>query len=189
MIRTAAEALALCAERGALTLVATPGTSSLVGEVVGEKVRGSWWAHPKGRLIFRLATALEASPDVLVAKLCGGRVTFLHRRLWPALFRVVTDAGWRRAKSRGLPAAARRLLAEVEAAGELELLTRAQASARKPLEQRPLVLCTQEHTETGHHATRLRSWTAWAPAGLPRAAAGLGLAEAGELLAAAGVTL
>ena len=59
-----------------------PSLASFVG---GEKIRGSWWAHAKGREIFRALTAVYDSPDVVATKLVDGKLTLIHRRLWPAL--------------------------------------------------------------------------------------------------------
>ena len=55
--------------------------------VAGERVT-RWWSHPKGRLIFALTRALRDSPDVLTCRLVDGKVTFVHRRLWPALVKL-----------------------------------------------------------------------------------------------------
>lgn len=49
---------------------------------------GSWWAHPKANKIFRLSRAIRRSPDVLVCRLVEGKITYVHRRMWPALVRV-----------------------------------------------------------------------------------------------------
>ena len=35
-----------------------------------------------------MTEAVAAHPDVLVCKLIGGKVTYVHRRLWPALVRL-----------------------------------------------------------------------------------------------------
>ena len=48
-------------------------------------MRGSWWAHPKGNEIFLLSRAIRESPEVLVCRIAGGKVTYVHRNLWPAL--------------------------------------------------------------------------------------------------------
>lgn len=56
--------------------------------VAGERIRGSWWAHPKNHEIFDALNALDASPDVVRLRLLNGKVTLVHRRLWPALVRV-----------------------------------------------------------------------------------------------------
>jgi hypothetical protein len=185
-MRTEAEALDRVRRDGALTL------ASLVAAVAGGPVRGSWWGHEKGGLIFRLASALEDSGEVLVAKLAGGKVTFLHRRLWPALLRLVTDAGWRRRRAAGLPAEARSLWRRVERAGELGFASlgpderRRLAPARQELDARLLVLASSEHTASGTHLPVLRSWKRWSfEAGV--AAAPMTLEVAAAALAAVGV--
>jgi hypothetical protein len=192
------DVLARLAAAGAMTLVpAAEGVPSLVALIAGGPVRGSWWSHPAGKRIYAIASALEASPDVLAAKLITGKVTYLHRRLWPALVRVVTDRGWRAARTAGLPAAAATLLAAVEASGALAgedaaaLLGGAAAlkKARAALEERALVMTTSEHTERGHHAATLHAWSRWASPAVAKAARGLGLDAARAELAAAGVAL
>ena len=74
-------------------LIGTPARSSvpsLAEAVAGERIRGSWWGHPKGRDIYRAAEAVCDSPDVLVCKLVEGRITYVHRRLWPALVKLAS---------------------------------------------------------------------------------------------------
>jgi hypothetical protein len=56
--------------------------------VAGEPVRGSWWSHPASHEIFDALNVLCASPDVVRTRLLDGRVTLVHRRLWPALVRL-----------------------------------------------------------------------------------------------------
>jgi hypothetical protein len=56
--------------------------------VAGEPIKGSWWGHPKGHAIFAAFEALSESPDVVRTRLVNGKVTLIHRRLWPALFRL-----------------------------------------------------------------------------------------------------
>ncbi len=51
-------------------------------------MRGSWWGHAKSHEIFWLTRAVRASRDVLVCRVVGGKVTYVHRRLWPALVRL-----------------------------------------------------------------------------------------------------
>ncbi len=58
---------------------------SLAQVIAGEPLRGSWWAHPKGDEIFLLSRAIRRSPDVLVCRLVDGKITYVHRRMWPAL--------------------------------------------------------------------------------------------------------
>jgi hypothetical protein len=61
---------------------------SLAEAVAGETIRGSWWVHPKGREIFRCTRAVRDSADVLVCRVVDGKVTYIHRRLWPAIVRL-----------------------------------------------------------------------------------------------------
>lgn len=61
---------------------------SLAGVVAGSPIRGSWWGHKKGHEIFRLTRAIRDSGDVLVCRLVGGKITYVHRRLWPAVVRL-----------------------------------------------------------------------------------------------------
>src|SRR5829696_847214 len=106
-IRTAAQALALLRRRGVLMQAGdVPGVTSLAAEIAGEAIRGSWWGHPEGKRIFDVCEALHDSGEVLVTKLCAKKVTFVHRSLWPAIYRVVTDPAWRAAQLVGLTPAA-----------------------------------------------------------------------------------
>jgi len=64
--------------------------------VAGAPIRGGWWAHPKGHEIFALTRAIRASPDILVCRLVDGKITYVHRRLWPAVVRLAAGLGRRR---------------------------------------------------------------------------------------------
>lgn len=61
---------------------------SLAQRIAGEPVRGSWWSHPKGREIYNLTQRLRSSTAILVCGLAAGKVTYVHRRLWPPFIRV-----------------------------------------------------------------------------------------------------
>jgi hypothetical protein len=54
---------------------------SVSGLVLGTSIKGSWWGHPKGRAIWRITEQLADHPDLMVLKLVGGKVTYVHRRL------------------------------------------------------------------------------------------------------------
>ena len=154
-LETPAQALAFVKKEGLVTLV-----PRFVEEVAGEHVRGSWWGHAKGKLIFTLAEALEASREVLTIKLLGGKMTFVDQALWPTLLAVVLDATWRQERSKKLSASARALWKKVEASSR-----RGEAPAPvKELEASLLVHCASEHTEKGRHEKRLTSWAHWAKA-------------------------
>jgi hypothetical protein len=61
---------------------------SLAEAIAGGPIRGSWWGHPKGHDIFHAAEAVSDSAEVLVCKLIDGKITYVHRRLWPALVKL-----------------------------------------------------------------------------------------------------
>lgn len=67
---------------------ARASVSNLAEVVAGEPLKGGWWAHPKGNEIFLLSRAIRSSPDVLVCRLVDGKITYVHRRLWPALVKL-----------------------------------------------------------------------------------------------------
>ena len=129
---------------------------NVVGLVTGEVLSGSWWSHPRAQEIFAVLHELVERAEVLETKLIGGKVTFVHERLWPAWLAVATSGeSWQQA---GLSAAARQLLTEVRRAGERE----GSGAAVKELERRLLVRSEQRHTESGRHVLVLESWPRWA---------------------------
>ena len=81
-------ALAFVREHGIVLAAARGPVPNLVETIAGEPVRGSWWSHPKAHAIFRVLEAVYGSRQVLVCRLVNGKVTLVHRRLWPALVRV-----------------------------------------------------------------------------------------------------
>ncbi|HEU4384991.1 MAG TPA: hypothetical protein VFR85_16025 [Anaeromyxobacteraceae bacterium] len=91
---TGAQALAFVEAHGLVMQSAhQPGLPSLVDAIAGERVRGSWWGHPKGGLVFRLLGAVYDSPDILAMRLVRGKIALVHRRLWPALVRLAGEIG------------------------------------------------------------------------------------------------
>jgi hypothetical protein len=66
---------------------------NLAEAIAGGPIRGNWWGHPKGHEIFGLTRALRDWRDVVVCRAVGGKVTYVHRRLWPALVRLSVRLG------------------------------------------------------------------------------------------------
>lgn len=126
--------------------------------VTGAPVRGSWWAHPRGRDIFRVSCELAEHPDALVIKLVSAKVTYVHRALWPDVVTIGrARASWQLER---LSAAALELLEEV---GRAPVQTeRRLAKAASELEKVLLVSSRQVHTAAGSHARQLESWDQWA---------------------------
>ena len=193
------DALRLVRERGLLTLTAAGAGPSLAEAIAGEPVKGACSAHPAGERIFEIATALEASPEVLALKLVGGKMTFLHRALWPALVRIARDPGRVAEALELLSPGAARLHAEVERRGEVRLDELARepawpperdlARAAKELETALLVHSASVHTERGRQAIALRSWARAVPDSVRREAAHLSLDAAHEALSIHGAAL
>ncbi len=63
---------------------------NLVEFIAGEPVKGHWWSHPQSHRIFAFTRSVRASPDVLTCRVVNGKVTFVHRRVWPALVRLAS---------------------------------------------------------------------------------------------------
>ena len=80
--------MAVLIDRGMLLQSARGPLSNVAELVAGEPIKGSWWGHPKGHEIFDTLAVLDDSPDVVRLRLVNGKVTLVHRRLWPALTRV-----------------------------------------------------------------------------------------------------
>jgi hypothetical protein len=136
---TVREALTLLRKRGAIRLV-----PDLVEAIAGGPVKGSWWAHPSGGVIYQVASALEERSDVVVSKFADGKVTFVHARCFPALARVVTDPEWRRERMAPLDREGRKALTAVEKKGKLsanpiwkKALEKSAVTARRYLLQMP----------------------------------------------------
>src|SRR2546425_8981183 len=85
---TGAEAIAFVRDHGVILVSAKGPVPRLTEAIAGEPIKGSWWAHPKGHHIFAILEAVTASEDVLVCRLVKGKITLVHRRLWPALVRL-----------------------------------------------------------------------------------------------------
>ena len=81
-------ALAFVRKHGVVLEAGRGPVPSLADEIAGEPIAGSWWGHPQGRAIFELTRAVRDSTEVLVCRLVKGKITYVHRRLWPALVRA-----------------------------------------------------------------------------------------------------
>ena len=85
---TPRQALAFVRKHGVVLESARGPVPSLAEAVAGSPIRGSWWAHPSGHLIFKITRAVRDSEQVLVCRLVRGKVTLVHQRVWPALVRL-----------------------------------------------------------------------------------------------------
>ncbi len=154
--RELASELARLKEYG-LLLQTDANLPSVCSLVVGAAVRGSWWAHPRSHEIFRVNCGLAEHPDVLVCKLISGKITYVHRALWPAVVAIGrARQPWQLER---LSADACKLLAEVD--GQAVETDRRVSKAASELETNLLVYSEQFHAEAGAHARRLESWDRW----------------------------
>lgn len=142
-----------------------PSVASLIA---GEPVSGSWWSHAFAQKIFTTLGQFADHRDVMFTKLISGKVTLVHRKLWPEIFAIGTArAPW---QMNGLSKSARNLLEMIDEQGSLrtDQIAWPKWEAEKPgeaarqLEKKLLIHAGQFHTETGAHAKLLESWEAWA---------------------------
>jgi hypothetical protein len=84
---TPAQAMAFVEHCGVVLVSARGPVPRLTEAIVNEPIEGSWWGHPKSHHIFAILEALADSEDILVCRLVRGKITLVHRRLWPALVR------------------------------------------------------------------------------------------------------
>ena len=94
---------------------------------------------------------------MLIMKLISGKVTYVHRSLWPQV--VAVGCARDRWQMDGLTAAARKLLASIDRAPVEPGRTMRKAASE--LEARMLVYGAQFHSESGAHLRRLESWRHW----------------------------
>ena len=85
---TLAKLLRFVRAKGVVLESARGPVPNLVEAIVGAPVKGSWWGHAKGKEIFNLLNALRDTREVLVCRLVGNKVTYVHRDAWPALVRL-----------------------------------------------------------------------------------------------------
>jgi hypothetical protein len=128
---------------------------SLVTILTGEKLKGSWFGHPLGNIIYNTSNNLSARKELLVMKLIDGKYTFIAPELRDAAYALggyVDD--WQGKK---LSPSAKRLLAKLEKAGTLPVNASNKADAAL-LEKLLLANGEQQHTDSGKHVKVLFSW-------------------------------
>ena len=82
------QALRFVRRHGVVLEAARGAEPSLAARIAGEALTGSWWGHPAGHAIYAVLQALRDSDAVLVCTLAGGRITYVHRHLWPAFVKL-----------------------------------------------------------------------------------------------------
>ena len=85
---TVVEALAFVRQHGVVLASARGAAPRLTEAIIGEPIEGSWWSHAKSRQIYGVLKAVSESEEVLVCRLIDGKITLVHRRLWPSLVQL-----------------------------------------------------------------------------------------------------
>ena len=140
---------------------------SLVALMAGGPVKGTWWAHPLANDIYMVGMRLMHLSEVIFLRLVLGKMTYVHRRFWPALYSVArAREPWQFAD---LPPTAKSMLAVVD---EREIVRMDEIPSKRPLkelgadarllESRLLVFGDNVHTDSGAHVKRITTWQRWA---------------------------
>ncbi|GAC1348764.1 MAG: hypothetical protein NVSMB27_17830 [Ktedonobacteraceae bacterium] len=155
-------------QRDGLLLESDSQLPSVASIIAGEAIRGSWWGHPQGNFIYQVANKLCVHPDILVTKLISGKITYVHRQLWPAIIGIGTSGEpW---QLQDLSEAAQWLLDKVTqehsvTTDQLQLFSsykpRALADAARELEKKLIIYSESFHSMTGAHYKRLETWARW----------------------------
>lgn len=83
-------ALEFVREQGVVLASAKGDAPRLIEAILGEPISGNWWSHPSSSFIYKVLVEVSGSAEVLVCRLLRGKITLVHRRLWPALVRVAS---------------------------------------------------------------------------------------------------
>ncbi len=87
-MKTSLEEALSFVETNGIVLESAHGRVPTFADFVGGERVTRWWGHPKGQLIFALTRAMRDSPEVLTCRFIDNKITYIHRRLWPALVKL-----------------------------------------------------------------------------------------------------
>lgn len=123
-------------KRIGLLLLQDKKLPSVVGIIIGESLSTSWWSHPRGQEIYGCLESLD--DQAIATNLINGKVTFVHKRFWPAVVAIGSSGEqWQKA---GL----------------------GRDPKPKEIRERLLQFAEEVHTESGRHETRLKPWADFA---------------------------
>lgn len=88
---TASKWTRFVAQHGVVLASARGPVPSVAEAIAGEPIVGSWWSHPKAQAIFDAMSAIDDDDDIGCFKLVDKKITFVHRRLWPALAKLAAS--------------------------------------------------------------------------------------------------
>lgn len=155
-------------EEYGLLLEADQSFPSITTIIAGTPIKGRWWGHPKGKLIFRELSDLAENPDIMITKLVSGKVTFVHKQLWSFVYAIGNaNEAWQTLK---LTEMEKRLLKIINREGSVELDrvkdkpgfdSKTVSDAVRGLEKRLLIHAEQVHTAQGNHSKIMETWENW----------------------------
>jgi hypothetical protein len=123
-------------KRIGLLLLQDKKLPSVVGIITGQSLSTSWWSHPRGQEIFGCLESLD--DQAIPTNLINGKITFVDRRLWPAVVAMgLSRQPWQKAGLGRVP-------------------------KPKDVKERLLQFAEDVHTESGRHETRLKPWSDFA---------------------------
>ncbi len=159
-IATAVRKIRTALERHGLLMLHDAELPSVTTLVAGEPIRGSWWAHPEGSVVFHALEAIDS--EIVTAKLIAKKVTLIAPALWPSLVAIgASREPWQIA---GLSATAKTVLGRIDTGKRVRSID-LEPAARKAageLDERLLASVREVHGESGKHHRELASWDAFA---------------------------
>lgn len=159
-IATAVRKIRTALERHGLIMLHDAELPSVTTLVVGEPIRGSWWAHPEGSVVFHALEAIDS--EIVTAKLVAKKVTLIAPSLWPSLVAIgASREPWQTA---GLSATAKTVLGRIDTGKRVRSID-LEPSVRKAageLDERLLASVREVHGESGAHHRELASWDTFA---------------------------
>lgn len=146
-----------------LLLLSDASLPSLTAHIAGEPIKGSWWGHPLGNLMYNISNQMEDDPQILTVKLINKKITYLDKKHWPALFTLAqSESPWQTKK---LTPEVKKLLELVQKKGSLKAddptLKKSPTEIGKlasKLEEKLLIYSKSIHTDSGKHIRVLTSW-------------------------------
>lgn len=87
----AQQALAFVEQHGVVLASARGKVPTLTESIIGAPIKGSWWGHPEGKRIFAVLGEVQEHDNILVCRLLAGKLTLVHRRLWPAVAALASE--------------------------------------------------------------------------------------------------
>ncbi len=150
-------------EKFGILMLTDSSLPSLTSVVAGAPVKGSWWGHPLGNLMYNLSNEFLDSADLLSIKLINKKTTFVQKKYWSAVVAVGSaQEVWQIKK---LSPECKKLFQLVKTEGEIitdnKKLKKSATEIGKlasKLEERLLICSGSIHTPSGKHVRVLKSW-------------------------------